>query len=315
MKMLLSASLVTALLAPAVPAQEPDEAAQAKEAFIKKADDLIYDDNYDSASSARYKVKTDDPRLLANRALELLDGFGAFFESYWSGKIDLRPYDQIGRLYLFYSRYKYKKLFDDASQIPEGGVGHYRVMIDIVAAHTDSVGPELPDVLIHEAAHQLIHQRLYGSEASPAPWVSEGMACYFEHMQRDRSGTFKVSEIGGKSTGVFKEAPKGGQGLGPERLRRYAQALKSKEAGSLDETIKIKDDASFYAGGAEERYAASWLLVHFLWHADEGRHAAGFVKYLKREIQEGPDPAAFYEAIGMSPQQLQASFEVYVKKL
>ena len=310
--MLVLASFAAALVAPM---WGQDELAEAKEAFIKKADELINDHNYESASSAHYKVKTDDPRLVPDRALELLDSFGAFFESYWSGKIDLRPYDQVGRLYLFYSRYKYKKLFDDTSQIPEGSVGHYRVMIDIVAAHTDSVGPELPDVLIHEATHQLIHQRLYGSEASPSPWISEGMACYFEHMLRDRSGTFKVSEIGGKSVGIFKEGPKGGKGLGPERLRRYAKALKAGEASSLDETIKIKDDASFYAGGAEERYAASWLLVHFLWHADEGRHAAGFVKYLKREIHEGADPGAFYKEIGMSPQELQASFEAYVKKL
>jgi hypothetical protein len=71
---------------------------------------------------------------------------------------------------------------------------------------------------------------------------------------------------------------------------------------------------AFYAEGREERYHASWLLVHFLMHGEEGAHAAGFVRYLAREIREDVTVEDFYKDLGMSPEQLQAAFEKHARK-
>ena len=284
--------------------------------FIKKADELINDRMYDVAAGKHYKVKTDDPRFVPAKATELLDGFRAFFDGFWAGKVEMRPYEQVGRFYLFYSRAKYKKLFNETHQDEqEWSIGHYREFFDIVAAHTDSVGPEnLPDILIHEAAHQLVQQRLFGSGSRPWPWLAEGLASYFGYMERGADGTYKPERIGGKGIYLFKKGSPVGRGLGRGDLGPYAASLRKGEARRIAEMIQMEEQEAFYAEGREDRYAASWMLVHFLLHGDNGARAAGFMRFLAREATGDTVPDDLYQEIGMTADQLQAAFEAYVRK-
>ncbi|MGH9868872.1 MAG: hypothetical protein ACREAA_11995 [Candidatus Polarisedimenticolia bacterium] len=297
-------------------AEVPDPALA--EAFVKAADELIYDKSYDSAVGKHYKVKTDDPRCVARKAVDLLESLREQFDRDWTGKIEMRPYDQVSHIYLFYSRFKYKQLFgEDESQRKASSnlIGHYTPYLDVVAMHTDTVGlAELPDVLVHEATHQLVMQRLYGLDVEPMPWIAEGMANYYGYMLREESGAYVPSKTGSKNVILTKGKPATGSGLGRDQARAYLKLLKSGEAESLDGLIRIQDLGRFYAERTMERYAAAWLLVRFLMTADEGSHAAGFAKYLAREIREDTTADDFYKEIKMSADELQTAFTVWAKK-
>ena len=303
--------LIALLVLAPLPAREEEA-----EALVARADELIRNKAYDSAATAHYKVKTDDPRLLPAKAAGLLEEFRTFFDQYWGGKLELKPYDKLGRIYLFYSRFHYSRLFEGVSRAAtDWTVGHYREFEDIVALHTDSVGlAGLPDALLHEAAHQLVQQRLYGPETQPSPWLAEGLATYFGNMERDAQGRFLPEKIGDKSAWLFREGDRSGDGMARHQARAYGSLLRKKTARPIDEMIRMTGMDSFYAEGRDERYAASWLLVHFLMHGDAGAHAAPFARYLAREIREDVTAADFYKEIGMTPEQLQAAFEKHARK-
>jgi len=297
-----------------LPAEERDLAVV--EAFIKAADELIYDKAYDSAAGKHYKVKTDDPRFVPRKAVELLEGFREQFDRDWSGKLEMSPYEGLSHFYLFYSRFKYKQLFDESQRKAASSlIGHYTPYLDVVTLHTDSVGlPDLPDVLVHEATHQLMQRRLYGDRVEPMPWIAEGMANYYGYMLREPSGAYVPSKTGTKNASLFKETTGPGGGLGKEQARVYLKLLKSGEARPLDEMIRMQDLGTFYGPGATERYAAAWLLVRFLLTADNGAHAAGFTRYLAKEIREDTTPEDFYKETAMTPDGLQAAFTAWAKK-
>jgi len=300
--------------APSPPSSdEPDEV----KAFIKAADDLIYDPSYDSAAGKHYKVKSDDPRIVPRKAAELLDGFRDQFDRTFQGKLTMRPYEKTAQIYLFYSRFKYKQLSGESSR-PSAVqvVGHYTPFLDIVALHTDTVGlPDLPDVLVHEATHQLVQQRLYGEEVEPMPWICEGLANYFGYMLREESGSWVPEKFGPKNVSLFKSPERSGTGLGRDKARAYAKSLKAGDARPLDEMIRMADLSAFYGPKVLERYTAGWLLVHYLMNADGGAHAGPFLQYLAREIREDTSAEDFYKDIGMTAAQLQEAFAAYVRKL
>jgi len=303
------------------PGDAPDRAAREKkliEAFRDRCETLIDDNNFDSKTTAHYIVETDDPRIEVKEAAALLDSFRGFFDSYWTGKIALRPYEDKSFVFLFYSYYKYKQLLGDASAAGEiRPVGHYMGMVDVVALHTDTVGAaDLPNILLHEAAHQLIGKRIFGDDSHGSPWLSEGLASYFGNTLRDKSGAFQPGKIGGKEGVVFFPKARGGRAIeASESLDRYRTKLRRGEAGPLVGVVAITTPDEFYSGDPIENYAAAWLLVHFMMHADGGAHAAAFVTYMKHEAEAAGGATAFYRDIGMTPDALQAAFDDYVSHL
>ncbi|MEE9229114.1 MAG: FAD-dependent oxidoreductase, partial [Acidobacteriota bacterium] len=285
------------------------------EAFRKRAEELIFDRNYDSRASAHYMIETDDPRFNVSEATMLLESFRGFFEGFWSGRVELQPYEEKFQIFLFYSRYKYKQLLDVAPDSDVSSVGHYQPYFNLVAVHTDTAGlGNLPDVLVHEAAHQLIQMMLYGDRPQTSLWMAEGLAAYFGHMLRDDSGEFHPTRIGNKGTIVFREVPREGSGLGKPRLREYRRKLRGGDAKPISTVISLTDPAEFYGPDIAEHYRASWLLVHYLLHSDGGSRADGFASYLEHNIQAQADDGVFYRDIGMSREDLDSEFHEYVRR-
>ena len=69
--------------------------------------------------------------------------------------------------------------------------GHYRPFFDVVVVHTDSVPGGLADVLVHEAAHQLVAQQLLSAAKAPVSnWLNEGLASYFGFTFQGPDGRF-----------------------------------------------------------------------------------------------------------------------------
>jgi hypothetical protein len=300
----------------------PEEREEARRAlvdyFIGEADRLIDDRNYRSKSTEHYRVFTDDPRVNIDSAAELLESFGGFFESFWKGRAELQPYESTSRAYLFYSFFKYNQLLTGDPRFSEfRPPGHYRPVFDVLLVYSDSVPPaELADVLVHEAAHQLVRQRLYGARSTPGSlWAEEGLASYFAFTRRDKKGRFEAGRIGEKRVELIDATGSWGGAAPRAQLGRAKRLARSKSGWALEDLIRFNDPQAFYGEGAEDRYAAAWLLVHYLFHADGGAHAGGFVRYLGEEAAGRGGADAFYETLGVGPAELESSYRRYVSKL
>ena len=292
--------------------QEPS-----RQAFLERAEELILDNNYDGEETEHFRVQTDDPRFQVAAAGLLLESFRDYFEAFWSGHRQLREYDGPVRIFLFYSRFKYKQLLQ-----PAGGLigdvppGHYRPFFDLIAVHTDTVGPaDLPDVLVHEAAHQLIWQRLYEDRNFPTLWINEGLASYFGYTLRDKSARFEPGKIGGKQIDLLRMDESPGRGQRRSRLAEFRRALARGNVQPIDELIRITNPADFYGDGATDRYTASWTLLHFLLHGEDGSRASGLFDYLAKEFEGNRDPDELYRCIGMDADGLESAYREYVKEL
>lgn len=299
---------------------EDTQEARSKEVerFVGEAERLIRGHDFDGKSTAHYKVRTDDPRLDVSAAIDLLEAFRSYFESFWSGRRELKTNDEPVLVFLFYSRSSLNKLLQGAPPPPDGveRVGHYDAFYDVIALHTDTVGPQnLPDVLVHEAAHHLVERRLLASERQSL-WLSEGLATYFGNTYRDDKGSWQTGQIGSKESWLFNDKTKrsGGE-LARESLKLLKASLFKDNAPGPDAILRIDDAGLFYGDGSLYHYALSWILVHYMLHADGGAHAPAFMKYLDAETRGEGGPEVFYKETGLAAESLDAAFRLYVKKL
>ena len=107
--------------------------AQATAEFFERAERLVRDKNYRSDSSSAYRVQSDDPRVDAKAAVALLDSFRAYFDSYWDGRIELDDYDELSRVFLFYSFHKFNQLLAVDFRFNElRPKGHYGWLFDAI---------------------------------------------------------------------------------------------------------------------------------------------------------------------------------------
>ncbi len=148
---------------------------------------------------------------------------------------------------------------------PEGATGYYlryaggppRIVL------SGDVTPSQRGLL----AHELTHHFLSGVFRRQPRWFAEGLAVYMESLGEDRPGRpFRVG------------APP------PGRLERA-------RAGKIRVRALLAWDGSAAGPEALDRYAASWLLVHWLVH----RAPAAFVE-LQRRFAEGQSPAEAWRA-------------------
>lgn len=289
------------------------------ERFIGEAERLIRGHDFNGKSTAHYKLRTDDPRLDVSAAADLLEAFRSYFESFWSGRRELNTNDEPVLVFLYYSRSSLNKLLPGAPAPPDGieRVGHYQAFYDVIALHTDTVGLEnLPDVLVHEAAHHMVQRRLLAPEGELSLWLSEGLATYFGNTYRDAKGIWHTGEIGGKESWIFDDKTRrSGGDLAGKDLKLFKASLFKDGGLGPDAILRMDDPARFYGEGSLYHYALSWTLVHYMLHADGGARAPGFMKYLDAEMRGDGGPEVFYKETGLAAESLDAGFRLYAKKL
>jgi len=302
------------------PPAAPADDAELAEAFLAKADELIRDKNHRSVIGARYKIQTDDPRLDLKSVDKLLESFRGFFDAFWTDRAPGRTYDRQGRFFLIYSYHKYNQLVGgDWSRQTVRPKGHYGSMIDAVVIHTDSDrAGGLPNTLVHESAHQLVDQIVYGGTAPPSLWVSEGLATYYENTFMNADGKFEAGVVGGKQISVFRDG--GDKAVSDAKMRVRSSREAFRAAAAEDErllltVISADDPSEFYGRNPMENYDLAWLLVHFLFHGDDGSHADSFVSYLRLEAEGRGGAEAFLGEIGMTAAELDTAVERHVKSV
>lgn len=303
------------------PERPPSDPAEAAAAFRARAEELIVDKNHRREVSRWYDVRTDDPRLRVDLAAALLDAFHRDFESYWEGRRELQPYDGPSAVFLFYSFFKYNQLLDgDFSRSAQRPKGHYIPALDVLTLHTDADAPgALADTLIHEAAHQMIDQRLYGSGHPPSLWISEGLASYFGYAYRDESGRFHFDQVGGKSVALLRGERPASSREPARRLRAFRDRARRGEQGPdglVHAVLALREPPRFYFDAdARLNYAVGWLAVHFLLHGDDGRHAGAFAGFLALDADGRGTPEALYAQIGMSRDEFGAALVRHARTL
>ena len=273
----------------------PPSAANPREAVIATADKLIRDSkDYSSKSTAHWQVRTDDPGVNAAASAELLESFRTWFETFWKGRLETTPTEDLGRVYVFTSFHDYNELLTGGALHGDfRPAGHYNLVTDVVALYLGAIDREgLPDTLVHEGAHMLIAREILHGRPT-APWLAEGLAAYFESTARDGKGGFEGGAIGGRQAKT--------------RLRDLKKLLDAKPPWSVTSLLDTDDPQVFYGDGAAGRYAASWVLVHALFHAEGGKHAGGFARFLQQAAATGEStPEMLYEATGLDAAALTA---------
>ena len=302
---------------PPSPEATPEEArAEIVARFVTFADQLIRDKNYNAFTTNSYLVKTDDPRLDVRATANLLTSFRSWFDLFWSGRAELLPNDEPFRIYLFWSYYKYNQLFSGKERFDEfRTAGHYRGYLDTVVVHTDGTPTgDLADVLVHEAAPQLVANRLFGDDAAAAPWVSEGLAEYFGYTLHDGDGAFVAGEIGGKGVWPFRSGKPVRSGMARGRRDAALQRAKRSHDWTLEQLLNATPP-QFYGGDAQANYGASWMFVHFLFHGEDGRYAGSFARWLREQAAAGPPASSLYQALGTDGATLDLAYTRYASKL
>ena len=297
-----------------VPAEA--DPAQAAQRFLARADELIRDKNHRSTVSARYRIQTDDPRLDLEAVASLLEAFAGFFDGQWPG--DAAPAAEPVRVFLFYSYHKYNQLLGaDFSREAVRPAGHYGSAFDALVIHSDPGGSTpLADTLVHEAAHQLLHRRVYGSGATrPSIWATEGLASYFEHTFMDETRKFEAGTAGGKQIALLRGARAPAKNDARARLAAVRKALEDPETPLALDLVGADEPAEFYGSNALERYDQAWVLVHFLMHGDGGRYRAGFLRYLAADAAGSGDAATLERECGLDLGDLDPALAAHVKTI
>ena len=301
--------------------QQAVDPAQAAAEFLERAERLVRDRNYRSHSSSTYHVQSDDPRVDPNAAVALLDEFRLYFDAFWKGHVELDDYDEVSRVFLFYSFHKFNQLLAGDFRFSElRPKGHYGWLFDVITLHSDS-GDEpgsLADALVHEAAHQLVDRRLFTAGHAPPIWLSEGLASYFGYTYLNGSGEFERGEVGGKSVALLRGASAKPGREGERRLKALRKALKSagdREFPPVLEVIAVNDPARFYGTDTMVSYGVSWLLVHYLLHGEQGRLAEPFARYLVRAAAGDGGPIALLAELDVEPEELQGALERHAKRI
>jgi hypothetical protein len=284
--------------------------------FVARADELVKDRNYRWRETGYHEVRTDDPRVDVDAVAELLRSFETFFEAFWEGKADPVEPTEPSRLYLFYSFFKYNKLVNETERFSEfRPAGEYSPYTDVIVIHTDSVPAEdLPSVIVHEACHQMLSRRLFPEGTRRSLWLEEGLATYFGHTLR-KDGDWLPGRIGGQGVAVVKGGRARGSNLARLKLKSLRALMDRDSDWTIDSVVGIETPAAFYGPGAPERYTASWALVHWLLHGEDGAHAEAFVRFLKRDSKGEGGEDAFYEEIGLTAEELDAAWRKHVRSM
>jgi hypothetical protein len=283
-------------------------------AALERAQALIHDKNHRALRTQAVALDTDDPRIDLQAVARLVEATNRLFEAVFGARVELAPDPAPAQVFLFWSYADYNQLlggsFGRSLLRPKG---HYGTMFDAVALHTDSDEPGgLGDTIVHEVSHRLVDRRLYAGKGPAPPWLSEGLAEYFGRTRIDEHGAFEPGVVGGKGGALFTEgAPRAASADSKARLRELGRALASGERALGSEVVRA-DPSSYYGQATLEHYAASWLLVHWLLHAEEPARTAGFFDYLALERRGAGGPDAFFRAVGIAESDLDAALAAHI---
>jgi len=196
--------------------------------------------------------------------------------------------------------------FDNLIPVQNLPTGRYHPRDRVIYTAKDTKPTSVvTDVMAHEMVHHLISYRLYANREDPPFWIREGIAAFFELLKKDKGDVIDLAalERGRVPAGAFVYL---------RNADRYLSALRDAEKrGKLP---PLPDLLQPQCPTSDLYLAQSWLLVHYLINAEEGRYRAAFEAWLRDPGSEG-NGESLARAIGRSLDQLQAALPPYTRSL
>lgn len=224
------------------------------------------------------------------------------------------PADAPLSIVLFRDEREYDQFvaFDNFVQLPARVAGLYsgrdRMIYGAVA---DRPIPVISGVMVHEATHHLVTQRLYGGNREPPLWVNEGIAVYIECLKRGSAGVVHLAAL---DHGMHVAARKMWPRPADEYLSELTRAVEQERLPGLEDLVTGRLDGRFLSEEQKILYGTSWLLVHYLVNADGGRYRNGFQSWLL-DGDAPPGAGAFAAAVGGEVARMQTGLRLYLEQL
>lgn len=251
---------------------------------------IRWDGSYFTLFSGRSPAFT---RKLAALLEDVVQAYRRLYGEVWT----LKAHPEVPiRVYLFPGRLQFEQVAsrETGARLGDGNGGFYSTATRVLYVGEVLKDPSESQILltaVHEMVHGLDHH-LAGLDLSALPrWVQEGRANHMAYGMRDRR------VIPGLVAIAARDAM-------PTHL---ASALEGLPLGVL-----VSMDKGGFMQRQEQCYALSWAWVHFLLHADAGRHAEGFRSYL-RGLSQGSGREDLERALGPL-EGLEGGFKQYARR-
>ncbi len=224
-----------------------------------------------------------------------LNRFSTALIEQFGQQLSLTPQDEPTSVYLFGDmaqlREKFKQQF--AGSIGNNGGFYNARRGDIVVVR----GEGMIASACHETMHMVLDRWVADRSGSWSPWFNEGLATYFEQVDE--------GETDGKLTWG---------GRIPELLKRGKELVEDRQWLALA-TLTGATQAQFTGEDNLDYYAQSYLLVHYLRHADDGKYLPVFARYYDAERKGEQDGLSLAKLLGIPADELDRRLQTYVKSL
>ena len=157
---------------------------------------------------------------------------------------------------------------------------------------------ELVPTVYHEAFHQYLHA--YVGDVQIPIWFNEGMAVYFEGMQRDEKS---------KSKALSPKLIKRG------KIRMVKDAINTRTQIPLENLLKVSNEEFHDKENEALYYSQSFAVMFYFMQLSRGKAALNYMKELKKT---GDPEAANTKLFGKKMKNLkriEASWKGYIRKL
>ncbi|MBM4019188.1 MAG: DUF1570 domain-containing protein [Planctomycetes bacterium] len=194
------------------------------------------------------------------------------------------------------SKEKYEAL---AGQDVKGSQGQYQAGRNLISGYgsKDQID-DLLEVLRHESTHQFVQQFI--GPKCPV-WLNEGLAEFFKHAQ------FKGGQL---ATG---QAP-------TYLVNDLKRVLAENRLFPVQKMLSMTPEAwmtTMRGGGPEAyvEYQQSWVMVHFLQAADDGKYRAPFLQFMYYLARGRDGPDAWQKSFGGDVAGFEKRLHEYIKTL
>lgn len=294
----------------------PQQRADALTGYVEIAEKYIDRDHRRRRATQRFIVVSDSE--IESTVDTLAENMEAVFQNlhgFFDPLIEPLPDNSKIVVYLYRSRENLTRLQEEmGSRLPGGGF--YRSP-GFLAFHQEvHFFDQLLSTMLHEAFHAYSDSHLTAPGKWLPRWIEEGLADYFGNSEIDKGRLVP----GKASRGMYaiahgRSGPRRLTSLSKWEMAEARAALRQREAPTISDLFEAVPD-TFYGERYRHYYGFSWLLTHFLLHGREAwttRAPFGeMLLYLAEGYAARDALAAAYET---TPEELQAEFERYVRRL
>ena len=203
-------------------------------------------------------------------------------------------------------------VFDNLINLSPNLAGRYTSWDRMIyAAKAEMPRQLMARVLAHEATHHFTAQSFYAGNEAPPVWVAEGIASFIQTLGRPGDGGFDLAAL---DRGRIVHRQHIWARSADEYLQRLTVAAKGGKLPRLQSLLNGRYDDRFLSASPQMAYGISWLLVHYLVNAEDGKYRAAFESWLKGPTAEGGSKE-FAAATGISLGRVQKALPAYIESL